>query len=61
MCAINPVHKKRLIMDFYTAQTDITKEQFDEAVYKWALENEQRINTFSKIRVHVRDTDQQAD
>lgn len=61
MCAINPTHKKRLIFDFYTSESGLTEEQFVKNVYEWALKEEQRINTFSKIRVHVRDTDQQAD
>lgn len=60
MCAINPLHKKRIIFDFYTSHP-MTKEQFEKLLIEWSLREEQRLNAFGKIRVHVKETDQQAE
>lgn len=60
MCAINPLHKKRIIFDFYTSYP-MTKEQFDYSLIKWCLREEQRLNAFGKIRVHIKETEQEAD
>lgn len=60
MCAINPLHKKRLIFDFYTSHP-MTKEAFDKSLLELALREEQRLNAFGKIRVHVKETKQEAE
>ncbi len=60
MCAINPLHKKRLLLDLYTSHK-MTQEEFEAHVLEWALKQEQTINTFGNIRVHVKETEQQAD
>ena len=62
MCAINPKHKKRMILDFYTSHPQMTRKKFEEYVYKWSLKTEQTINTLSpSIRVHVKETEQEAE
>lgn len=60
MCAINPLRKKRIIFDFYTSHP-MTKRSFDKSIIEWSLREEQRLNAFGKIRVHVKETKQQAD
>lgn len=60
MCAINPLHKKRLIFDFYTSHP-MTKEAFDKAILEWSLMEEQRLNAFGKFRVHVKETKEKAE
>lgn len=61
MCAINPVHKKRIIFDFYTSDKAFTKEEFDNAILEWCLEREQNMNMYGRIRCHVKETEQEAD
>ena len=61
MCAINPVHKKRILFDFYSTSPVLTEKEFKESVLKWTLTVEQTINTYSTIRVHVKETDQEAE
>ncbi len=60
MCAINPLHKKRMIFDFYTSHK-MTEEKFNELIIEWCLKQEQDINAYSRFRCHVKETDQQAD
>ncbi len=60
MCAINPLYKKRLIFDFYTSHPMI-KEDFDKFVMEWALKQEQNANKYGNIRLHVKETEQEAD
>jgi hypothetical protein len=60
MCAINPLHKKRIIFDFYTSH-QMTKENFDKFILEWSLSTEQILNTFGNIRVHVKETEEEAD
>lgn len=60
MCAINPLHKKRILFDFYTSHP-MSKEAFDKSLTEWCLREEQRLNAFGKIRVHVKETDQEAE
>lgn len=61
MCAINPTQKKRIIFDFYTSDKTISKKDFDISVITWSLAEEQRLNSFGKIRVHIKETNQEAD
>ena len=60
MCAINPKHKKRLVLDFYTSHK-MTAAQFEMIVTDKACEAEQLINSYGKIRVHVKFSDQEAE
>jgi len=39
----------------------MTKEAFDKSLLEWCLREEQRLNAFGKIRVHIKETEQQAD
>lgn len=43
MCAINPKHKKRLILDVYTTM-DITAEAFHERVMRLSFLMETELN-----------------
>ena len=49
MCAINPIHKKRLLLDVYTSQK-IPKEVFIRAVIKHSLKMEQLLNESTQLR-----------
>ncbi len=60
MCAINPLHKKRILFDFYTSHP-FEKEKFDSAVIEWCLKMEQTLNKYGTIRVHVKETEQEAE
>jgi hypothetical protein len=61
MCAINPRHKKRINFDFYTGH-DMTAERFEEIVTDIILRHELDINSaHGDIRVHAKESDQQAD
>jgi hypothetical protein len=61
MCAINPLHKKRVLFDFYTAHLTMTKEDFDKAVIEWCLDMEIGFNRFADIRLHVKETKDEAE
>lgn len=64
MCAINPKHKKRIIFNFYTSDPNMTKEEFDHLVIKHCLETEIDMNSGNyqgNFRVHVKETDQEAE
>lgn len=39
----------------------MSKEVFDKAIIEWSLREEQRLNAFGKFRVHVKETDKEAD
>lgn len=60
MCAINPTHKKRIILDVYTSE-NITKEKFDSIVREQAFYLEVNLNKDTRLRWHVKETDQEAD
>lgn len=61
MCAINPTHKKRLILDVYTSNPNITEDEFISAVLQYSLAAEQEMNSCTELRWHIKETDQQAD
>ena len=61
MCAINPKHRKRIIFDFYTSDPQMTKEAFDKGTLEWASEAEWNLNAHGAYRVHVKETEQEAD
>lgn len=59
MCAINPTHKKRFIIDVYTS---ILMEDFDERVMGILLEEEIKLNTENgAFRFHLKESNQSAD
>lgn len=60
MCAINPLHKKRIIFDFYTSHP-MSKEKFDRDIREWGIKEEQILNAHGNIRVHVKETEKQPD
>ena len=60
MCAINPRFKKRIIFDFYTSH-DMTEEQFINHCLHYCLQSEQTINKYGNIRVHVKETEDEAE
>jgi hypothetical protein len=60
MCAINPVHKKRFIIDVYTSR-QITKEKFEEYAMKDLLAAEILLNANGDLRFHLKETKQEAD
>lgn len=61
MCAINPAHKKRIILDIYTADSKMTKEQFEEHIWNIILPVEIQLNSTTPLRWHVKESDQQAE
>lgn len=61
MCAINPTHKKRFIIDVYTANPHIDKETFESAVISKLLDTEQTLNERTPFRFHIKETKQKAD
>ena len=61
MCAINPKHKKRFIVDVYTSQ-DMTKEMFEGSVRHIMLDQELSLNSiYGQFRFHVKETEQEAE
>jgi len=60
MCAINPKHKKRLILDVYTS-FDIKKEDFDNMVLEMALQTEMALNTDGRLRWHLKESKEEAE
>lgn len=60
MCAINPIHKKRMIFDFYTSEK-VSKEEFENKIIEICLTTEQSMNQSGLIRCHVKETEQEAD
>lgn len=62
MCAINPAHKKRLILDVYTSLHKISAKEFETYVLEVSLQLEQNLNEESSLlRWHIKETDQNAD
>lgn len=61
MCAINPTHKKRLILDVYTSDTRMSNEKFMEEVAIEATLTELELNNRSNLRWHLKETEQEAD
>lgn len=61
MCAINPTHKKRLILDVYTAHPTMTEGEFLNLVLFKVLETEQELNKDGKLRWHIKTSNQEAD
>ncbi len=61
MCAINPIHKKRFIIDVYTS-IQMTNLQFEVPVITALLEKELELNSnYPKFRFHIKESKQQAE
>lgn len=52
MCAINPKHHSRFVVDLYTSQ-ELTDEQWTNLVMPRMLEIEQKLNEPGDVRAHV--------
>lgn len=61
MCAINPAHKKRLILDVYTSDSKTSKEKFAELVLQRAIHAELKLNGDGRLRWHLKESYKQAD
>lgn len=61
MCAINPTHKKRFILDVYTADPNMTNEKFIEFAVNSALSIEQELNSTTRLRWHIKESKEEAD
>lgn len=51
---------KRILFDFY-APLGMSKKEFDNHIIEWCLKQEQTVNNLGKIRLHVKETEQQVD
>lgn len=61
MCAINPVHKKRFIVDVYTSDKTIEKETFDDHTMAILLSKELELNSvFPRYRWHLKESTEEA-
>lgn len=60
MCAINPAHKKRIIFDVYTSDSEMSKEAFEELVLIKSLATEVRLNKDGRLRWHVKESKEEA-
>lgn len=60
MCAINPTHKKRFIIDIYTSK-QMTPEFFENLVMTILLKNEIKLNENGSLRFHLKESKEQAD
>ena len=61
MCAINPTHKKRMVIDCYTS-LPMSKTQFEQLLLETLLETEQDLNTINpKLRFHLKESNQEAE
>lgn len=62
MCAINPVHKKRFILDVYTSDKSLSLKEFEDICLSTLLCNELRLNSiYPRLRFHLKETEQEAD
>lgn len=61
MCAINPVHKKRIILDVYTSDKNMSEEEFTSMVLEKCFQTEMRLNEDHRLRWHIKETDQGAE
>ena len=55
MCAINPVHKKRFIIDVYTSASSVSKTCFEDSAIAHLLDTEVYLNTNTAYRWHVKE------
>ena len=60
MCAINPTHKKRFILDVYTSRK-FSEEEWNQIVIEAALKAEIDLNRDARLRWHLKETKQEAD
>jgi hypothetical protein len=52
MCAINPKHKRKFIINVYTSH-EMTQEEFSKLVYNKLLVTEISLNKDGRLRWHV--------
>lgn len=58
MCAINPKYKKRYIIDVYTSDSKMTKEEFDYESRVALFQMEVELNTkYSRFRFHLKESE----
>jgi hypothetical protein len=61
MCAINPTHKVRYVIDVYTSNK-MTRKEFDDAVLDALLGAEVKLNTdHADLRFHIKESEQEAE
>jgi len=56
MCEINPKHTKILRLEFFTADPNMKKEEFEQIVAETALAMEMDANKDFRIRCHIHET-----
>ncbi len=61
MCAINPRFKKRIVLDVYTSDPNMSKEEFDQLILEKSFATEVELNSDGRLRWHVKDSTQEAD
>lgn len=62
MCAINPTHKKRFIIDVYTSDPKMSKYEFENKVVKMLLMHEIKLNSApTRFRFHLKESKEEAD
>lgn len=62
MCAINPKHKKRFIIDVYTSHPTMDVREFEGTTCQALLDTELRLNTeFPQLRFHLKESTEQAE
>lgn len=61
MCAINPAHKKRFIINVYTSDKSIDKKFFDEHSTVILTEVEMELNIGTPFRWHLKESTEEAE
>lgn len=61
MCAINPTHKKRFILDVFTFAPQTTRQEFEQLVMEKTLIVEQLLNGDMRLRWHVKEAESTED
>jgi len=62
MCAINPVHKKRFIIDVYTSDSTFTKQEFEDFCLARLLCTELELNSiWPRARFHLKESKEDAE
>lgn len=53
MCQINPKHEAHFVLQAFTSDPEMTKEDFTKAVMTRVFEAEQQLNADGKFRFHI--------
>ncbi len=62
MCAINPVSKKRFVIDVYTSDKTLDQCHFEASAMIALLDIELQLNTeHPRLRFHLKESTEQAD